>query len=283
MSIFDKWRSIPIGKTSIWDRDNDTELKISTSGGALVSDYNLEVLKGNVAGHAMVPILGHTETLTTTKITVASALTTTDIDQSGIHATPAKVKVASSSTDDDAGGTGLLTLLLIGLDADGVAQTETIVMDGQTEVESVKLYSAINGFRGLSAGGGGSNAGTIYVGVGTFTLGVPTTFYFTGEINTNKGTTAYYTVPAGKTLYTRTFVATMTSSNKEAEMHTEISTDGIFWVQETEFGIESGGFEQIIVFTAPGIVAGSHLKLTAKAVAMDTELTALIGAELVDN
>ena len=132
-------------------------------------DYNLEVLRGNVAGHSMVSINCEIETLTTTRITISPNLTTELIDQSGLHATSATVDVASDDANDTSAGTGLRTLTLIGLDDSGVAQTETITTSGQTEVTSANTYSAIHGWRGLTYGSGNTSAGNIYIGNGTFT------------------------------------------------------------------------------------------------------------------
>ncbi len=246
-------------------------------------DYNLDVLRGLVSGHAMVEIIGHDDSLSTTRVTLAPTLVTADIDQSGIHAVAATVDVASTDANDDVAGSGLLTLTLAGLDSSGNAQTETITLTGQTEVTSANTYTAIHGFRGLTAGSGKKNAGTIWIGNGTFTAGVPATKYDAGIIGHNKGSTAYYTVPTGKTLYLRQLIQTMVGSNKEAEVNIESSSDGIFWVTEIEFGIESGVDFVAPIISVPGIPAASSVRVTAKAAASGTELTVILGCELVDN
>ena len=94
-------------------------------------DYNLEVLRGNVSGHAMVTIAGHNDDATTTSVVVAPSLTTADIDQSGLHATAITVDVASTDAADDKDSTGLRTLTLEGLDSDGNEQDEVITLEGQ--------------------------------------------------------------------------------------------------------------------------------------------------------
>lgn len=246
-------------------------------------DFIVEILAGNVAGYAMVAIGVEIETLTTTRITLSPNLTTELIDQSGLHSSAATVDVASDDANDTSAGTGLRTALLIGLDSSGVAQTETITMNGQTEVTSANTYSAINGFRALTAGSGNGNAGNIYIGNGTFTAGVPTTIYSTAEIGHNKTLTGYYTVPTGKTLFLRRFIMTMVGSNKEAKIHIETSSDGILWITEIEFGLESGPPIEGEIIGAPGIPGASHLRLTGLAGGASTELSIVLGSFLLDD
>ena len=234
-------------------------------------------------GSAMVSINCEIETLTTTRITLSPNLTTEQIDQSGLHSVSATVDVASDDANDTSAGTGLRTLLLQGLDDGGEAQTETITMNGQTEVTSVNTYSAIHGFRGLTAGSGDKNAGNIYIGNGVFTSGVPTTIYATGETGHNKSHTGYYTVPSGKGLFLRQLTASMVGSNKEAKIHVETSPDGIFWITENEFGLESGVLFQGKIVAVPKIPEDTNIRITGIGGGALTELSVILGCELVDD
>jgi len=247
------------------------------------NDYNLEVLRGNVTGRTMVSINCEIETLTTTRITLSPNLTTELINQSGLHATSATVDVASDNTNDTSAGTGLRTLTLIGLNNSGVAQTETITMNGQTEVTSSNTYSAVQGFRGVTYGSGNTSAGNVYMGNGTFTSGVPATIYITGEAGHNKGSTGYYTVPTGKGLFLRQLTCSMVGSNKEAKIHIETSPDGILWITENEFGLESGTIFQGQIIAVPKIAGDTNIRITGVAGASGTELSVILGCELVDN
>lgn len=246
-------------------------------------DYNLDVLRGLVDGHTMVSINCEIETLTTSRITLSPNLTTELIDQSGLHATSATVDVASDSADDTSAGTGLRTLRLIGLDDSGVAQNETITMSGQTEVTSVKTYSAIHTFRGLTYGAGNTSAGNIYLGNGTFTAGVPTTIYGTSEAGHNKGAFGYYTVPTGKKLFLRQFTMSMVGSNKEAKIHVETSPDGILWITENEFGLESGSNFQGSIIAVPPVAGDTNIRITGVAGGASTELAVILGCELIND
>jgi len=246
-------------------------------------DYHVELLLGNIGGRAAVAINGHNDDQTTTQITIAPTLTTDDVDQSGLHSSAITVDVASTDANDTSAGTGLRRLTLEGLDSSGNAQTETITLNGQTEVTSANTYSAINQFRGLLAGSGNTSAGEIWIGNGSFTSGVPATKYFVGERNHNKGLTAYYTVPTSKTLVVTGVIVTVVGSNKEVEITIEVSTNGTFWTIEDEFSAVSGTAIFAETSTVPKVVAGSHIRIRGDAAGSGTELTATLNCELVDD
>ena len=115
-----------------------------------------------------------------------------------LRATPAVVELASSSTADDAAGSGALTVLIVGLDENNLEVSETVIMDGQTEVATTQEFKANNKMTVVTAGAGGKNAGTIWCGSGTFTAGVPAVKYANIAIGANIGQSGQYTVPANK-------------------------------------------------------------------------------------
>ncbi len=247
-------------------------------------DYNLEVLRGNIIGHEMVSISGHNDDATTTRVVVAPTLTTSDIDQSGIHASASTVKVASTDANDTSAGTGLRTLTLEGLDDVGNEQEEIITLDGQNEVTSSKEYSAINGFIGLTAGSNNTSAGDIWVGNGTFTAGVPDTKYFVSERNHNHGLTAYRTVPASKTLFLRGLTFSVVGTNKEVEITIETSTDnGNLWIIEDEISGTSGMAFHVPAQSFHEIPARTHIRVRAEAAGSGSELTVVLACELIDD
>jgi hypothetical protein len=103
--------------------------------------------------------------------------------------------IVSSSANDAAAGTGLRTLYLDGLDANGAAQTETVTMNGLTEVVTSTTWTRVNQAIGLTAGSGGTNAGTITIKHTTTTANV-----FASLIaGWSRSTAAIYTVPANAT------------------------------------------------------------------------------------
>ena len=107
------------------------------------------------------------------------------------------IKISSSSTNDAGSGTGAKTVLLSGYDKDYNEQSETIILNGQTAVNTTKKYILVRELEVLTAGTGLTNAGTVYAGVGTVTSGVPATKYLgiTAGIATTR--VGFYLVPAG--------------------------------------------------------------------------------------
>jgi hypothetical protein len=133
------------------------------------------------------------------------------------------MKISSSDVNDASGGTGARTILINGLDANYNETSETVILNGQTAVNTVNSYLRFHYMEVVTAGSGGTAAGTIYAGVGTVTAGVPATVYGQITIGYNTTTSALWTVPAGYTAYV-TSVA-WTSANTTANI---IVTGGLF-------------------------------------------------------
>jgi hypothetical protein len=112
-----------------------------------------------------------------------------------------QMKVSSSSTDDTSNGTGARTVFLEGLDASYEEISETITLNGQTEVLTTQSFLHINNAYVATAGSGLSAAGDIYFGTGTVTAGVPATVYDLIKFDYNQRITGSYTIPAGFTGY----------------------------------------------------------------------------------
>lgn len=252
-------------------------------------DYNLDVLRDRVGGHSMLSIRGHDESVPNGGPFGLSpqfggnsyVFNQSAIDRTG--GTPAAVAVASTDgTDDNEFGSGALTVRISGLDASGNAQTADETLAGQTGVTTSETWSAVFSVQVLTTGSNNANTGTIYVGTGTFTSGVPAVRMLSVEIGHNQSLSAYYVVPLGKTLYIRQFLATVGSSNKDVEVRIETSLDGAQWNVQGPFGLTSGVLIASVVALA-GAPAGAHVKLTAIGGAASTIVTAILGCELVDD
>jgi hypothetical protein len=111
------------------------------------------------------------------------------------------MSISSSSASDTSAGTGARTIYVSGLDEDHNEVSETVTLNGQTAVTTVKSYIHINEAYVLTAGSGNSAAGSIYIGTGTVTAGVPATVYDIIAFDYNRRVTGSYTVPAGYTAY----------------------------------------------------------------------------------
>lgn len=100
--------------------------------------------------------------------------------------------VSSSDVDDDEGDTGAEGVDIVGLDANGLIQRVSAVMNGQTGV-AVGTFSRV--FR-IVVTGTQTNEGTIYVGSGTVTTGVPANKFAAILPGNNQTQMAIFTVPS---------------------------------------------------------------------------------------
>ncbi len=89
--------------------------------------------------------------------------------------------ISSSSANDTEVGTGARTIKVFGLvenaDGDWVETSESKNLDGQTAVNLTNSYIRVYRAYLTGTGSGDVNAGTIYVGSGTVTSGVPANVY----------------------------------------------------------------------------------------------------------
>lgn len=153
--------------------------------------FELQVSRGQIAGHTVVQIFGYNPDLDTTEESIWPDGGTVP------HPTVASVlSIVSTSTDDDGSpvGTGARTIYIEGLDSEYNVISETVTLNGTTPVSTINSYLYINSFYVATVGSGGANAGEI-------TAKVSTTLYDIIAIGYNNRTTAHYCVPAGYTAY----------------------------------------------------------------------------------
>lgn len=148
----------------------------------------LEIAKGNKRGHRWVYKFGLNEDIDTSFETVWQ--------NGGIYPTNTTAGVAtvvSSTTTDTDGGVGANTVTIEGLDNDYNEISETVTMDGQTNVDTSKSFLKIN--RAFVATGGSSEqTGNITVTVSGNVLAYIGPDY-------KQTVQAHYTVPAGHTAF----------------------------------------------------------------------------------
>jgi hypothetical protein len=140
-------------------------------------------------GHSSFSIFGYNPDLDTTEESVWPDGGTVP------HPTSASaLSIVSTSTDDDAAGTGARTVYIEGLNGSYNVVSETVTLDGTTPVVTTNSYLYVNQFYVATVGTGGANAGEI-------TAKVSTTLYDIIATGYNQRTTAHYCVPAGYTAY----------------------------------------------------------------------------------
>lgn len=165
---------------------------------AVQEPYQLQVSKGQVAGASSVYKFGYNPDVNGTEETIWS--------QGGDVVWPAAAFTAfisSSSTADTSAGTGAQTVTVEGLDENYAAQSVTVNMNGQTQVQigDASGWIRINRAFVAVAGSGGTAAGTVYIAATGVSSGVPTGTIYASITDGNQTQMAVYTVPASHTLY----------------------------------------------------------------------------------
>jgi hypothetical protein len=174
---------------------SDIEIASVTQRGT-TEPFNFQVARGQIAWHRAITVFGYNPDVDQSELVIWP-----DGSSVGVQHPAATLKVSSSSADDAAAGTGARTVLIEGLDDDHNEISETVTLNGQTEVATTKSYTHINSMTVVTVGSGGVNAGVVYVGSGTVTAGVPAVIFNLINTGYNNSTTAAYTIPAGYTGY----------------------------------------------------------------------------------
>lgn len=226
-------------------------------------DYLLEVASNRVAGFSGVVVSGVTFSMGVNWMSIWDS--TDETIDLGLQASASTVKVASTDANDASAGTGAQTILLVGLDELGVDQIETVSLNGQTEVTTVSLWSSIHVVRVMSVGSTGTNEGTIWVGNGVFTSGVPATKYLLVDVGLNISHTYIYTVPANK--QARIVSGNMSSSDlsKGYTIRLCIIEPGKPVFHGNVRGMAGGNNLSLMPRFTPALPAGTILTLQAKA------------------
>jgi len=162
----------------------------------LYEPFDLQVARGQITGHKSLFKFGNNPDINGSLETIWS--------HGGLYVYPTsaiQMKVSSSSADDTALGTGARTVSVQGLDQDYNEVAETVTLTGQTAVLTTTTFIRVFRAFVITAGSGGTAAGTIYVGTGTVTAGVPATVYADIPVGENQTLMAIWTVPAGYTFY----------------------------------------------------------------------------------
>ena len=175
--------------------------------------FELQVSRGQIQGHTAFCQFGINGAVGTSLETVWVGGGTYSFPTSATTTT-----ISSSSADDTSAGTGARTVFVEGVDATYALVSETASLNGQTGVNLTSQYLRVNRMTILTAGSGGTSAGSIYVGTGTVTTGVPAVTLNRTGTSSNESEAAFYTVPDGYSAYITRW--TMSSSNPTANTAT---------------------------------------------------------------
>lgn len=167
--------------------DNVAKVRLS-----VMSALMLEIAKGNVTGHASVNKFGRNTDVDTAEEDVW--------DGGGTWVAPTAARlhdIASTSASDASAGVGARTIEVYGLTSWTTAEvSETITMNGTTNVPTVNSYVIIHRMKVLTKG-------ATDVNVGIITATAQTDSTVTAQINASEGQTqmAVYGVPSTQSLY----------------------------------------------------------------------------------
>lgn len=180
------------------------------------TDYGVAVAAGLVTGASVLNKFGRNPDIDTG---------TEDIwDGGGTWVPPTTARVhdiASTSTDDDGSpaGIGAQTISITGLNGSYVETTETVTLNGTSNVATTNSYVIIYRMRVTAAGSNGSNVGVI-----TATAQTDATVTARISAGYNQTLMAIYQVPAGYSLY-------MTRFRVNSNATTAAKLDVILWVK----------------------------------------------------
>lgn len=193
----------PVGSTTA----GELKVNLSSIAPGASSDFLLDVAKGLIPGTSSVNKFGFNEAV--------GPSTPEDIwDGSSLYVFPSTartVNISSTSVDDTSTGIGARTLELQGLDSNYNEVSETIILNGTSNVLSVNSYLRLHRMIVRTGGSEQHNVGDIKA-IST------TDLLLLAQVSTREGQTlmAMYTIPAGKTGY---LIDWHINTNKEAILH----------------------------------------------------------------
>ena len=216
-------------------------------------DYYFEVARGNVPGVSMVNKFGSNPDIDSGQ---TEDIWNTGGTRSYLSAASTLIVVSSSTNDDGSpAGTGAQTLTLEGLNGSGVQISETVTMDGTTNVTTSSSFLRLYRAYVATAGSGGTNAGTITVTTTTGGLTLCTIAAGLGQSQIG-----HFTIPASKTGYITRYMASLGPGGGAAG-----ARSGIFrllaresgtgsWRLRTEIAVRSDGTPGEVNFDRPLIL-----------------------------
>jgi len=142
------------------DRVDLLPLVFRTSSATLSMDFLTEVAKNNVPGHSLIHKFGRNPDIDTAA--GFEVLWNGGGPYTGFDPTGAEVlSLVSSDANDTLAGTGAITVELFGLLADYTEDSEVVILDGVTPVDTIKTFIRMNRMIVRTAGSGGSNVGEL--------------------------------------------------------------------------------------------------------------------------
>lgn len=153
------------------------------------SNWALETARGNISGTSLITKYGY-------NADVDLGTLPEDVwSQGGVYVPPTTARLhnlASSSANDTSAGTGARTVLIRGIDGSYNAVSETIILNGVSNVSTVNSYVHIHLMQVQTAGSGGANAGIL-----TLTAVTDATVTISMIAGDNQSSSSIYMIPVG--------------------------------------------------------------------------------------
>lgn len=247
-----------------------------------VRDFFLQVSRGKVPGHTVKIIPGHNPSQS-----IASGFV--DIAEFGdlTYLTAGEtMNVVSTSPSDAAGGIGLRTLTIEGVDDEGTHIEELVTLNGTSDVLTEKAYYRINDMHGEGGGSTGWNVGNI---TAKASGGGSTQAEMDAEESHSQD--SHYTVPLGFTLYiftTELNCAKQTGGNApdvEFKYYARNRGAGHAWVQFFDKRLDAADNNELdVIFKFPlRCPERTDIRARADTDQNSTETRTRVNALLVDN
>jgi len=248
-------------------------------GDSGLSNFLVEVQKGNVSGHAIIDAPGFNPFI--------AQGTPEDLWQAGgtfLYPTAGEQwEILSDDSNDTAVGTGAREVTIDYLDSNYDEQTEVIALNGTTPV----LLTAINSFRTIKAivTDAGNTVGNLGGAIGVITVQVAGGGNLRHQIDVgdNRSLNSHRTVPNGKTAWLIFWLAT--TGKDEGIFHNLFITDGDsgIFIPSLTFNVY-----QSIASVNPTAMLGpfierSDIKVVADAINNDASADAFYQLLVVDN
>ena len=214
------------------DKDSLLWIPVSSQAGRLRTiDYGYynQIAEGNIADHYPLNKFGMNEDVG------AAYESVWDGNTDYVYPTTATTAVLVGGAQDDAGGTGALTVNISGLDANYDEVNEDVTMAGAGgSAPTTALFLRVFRMKVLTAGSDGTNNAAITCTVNAKSVAI---------IAAGMGQTlmALWTVPAGATLYIRSWYANTSIVNKSAESRIRIKPFGGAWNTKRVIHINGSG------------------------------------------
>lgn len=257
-------------EVNIVDHTSQTKMLVNADGSTISHPYGLMVSNGEISNKTFVNKFGRN-----TDVDIG---TSEDVwDAGGMYpwlTSATTLAIASTSVNDTSAGTGARTVEIDGLDSSYDVQSETVTMNGTTDVTTANSYLRIHRMKVLTAGTGEENEGDITATASSAVRAqISATF--------NQSLMAIYTVPNGfngflMRLFASIVPAGAAGGNRTGAVFIFIREPNAVFQVKLVFGLsDQGNTLTSFSYTTPDVIPPkSDIRITFGARDNNTEIAA---------